>query len=105
MSMDKMFVNIDRYGNTSAASIPIALVEALEQGRIGENSTILLVGFGAGLTWAAAVVKLGALEWPRFAMWRTIPHRARTRARVAMGTLSMRAGALLLPLYARVTRR
>ena len=105
MSMDKMFVNIDRYGNTSAASIPIALVEALEQGRIGENSTILLVGFGAGLTWAAAVVKLGTLEQPRFAMWRTIPNRARIRARVAMGTLSMRAGALLLPLYARVTRR
>ena len=105
MPMDKVFVNIDRYGNTSAASIPIALVEAIEQGRCGENSTILMVGFGAGLTWASAVVKLGALEPPRLAVWRSIPGRARLRARVAMGALSMRIGALLLPLYARVTRR
>jgi hypothetical protein len=64
-----------------------------------------MVGFGAGLTWASAVVKIGALEQPRYALWRTIPSRARARARVAVSALSMRAGALLLPLYARVTRR
>ena len=105
LSMDKVFVNIDRYGNTSAASIPIALVEAFEQGRIHANSTVVMVGFGAGLTWAAAVVKMGVMNQPRFAMWRTIPGRAKTRARVAIGALQMRAGALLLPLYTRVTRR
>ena len=105
LPLDKFFINIDRYGNTSAASIPIALVEAIEQGRCTENSTLVLVGFGAGLTWAAAVVKMGVLEQPRFAMWRTIPGRAKTRARLAMGALSMRAGAFLLPFYTRVTRR
>lgn len=105
MTMDKVFVNIERYGNTSAASIPVALVEAIEQGRCTEDSTVVMVGFGAGLTWASAVVKLGTLEQTRYALWRTVPSRARTRARVAVGALSTRAGALLLPLYSRVTRR
>mgnify|MGYP001194507219 CR=1 FL=1 len=54
------FVNLDRYGNTSAASIPIALVEAIQQGRIKENDHIAFVGFGGGLTWASMVVKWGA---------------------------------------------
>lgn len=55
--LDKVYVNVDRYGNTSAASIPIALDEALETGRIGEGSTVLLVAFGAGFTWGAMVVR------------------------------------------------
>jgi 3-oxoacyl-[acyl-carrier-protein] synthase-3 len=55
--MDKVYVNVDRYGNTSAASIPIALDEALETGVIGEGSTVLLVAFGAGFTWGAMVVR------------------------------------------------
>ena len=55
--MDKVFVNVDRYGNTSSASIPIALDEAIEQGRVGSGSTVLLVAFGAGLTWASTVVR------------------------------------------------
>ena len=56
---EKVFINIDRYGNTSAASIPIALTEALEQGRARIGDTLAFVAFGAGLTWAASVVKLG----------------------------------------------
>jgi len=55
---EKVFVNIERYGNTSAASIPIALCEAMEQGRAKMGDTLAFVAFGAGLTWAAAVVKL-----------------------------------------------
>jgi 3-oxoacyl-[acyl-carrier-protein] synthase-3 len=55
--LEKVFVNVDKYGNTSAASIPIALDEALEQGRIREGSTVLLVAFGAGFTWGAMVVR------------------------------------------------
>jgi 3-oxoacyl-[acyl-carrier-protein] synthase-3 len=58
ISMDKVYVNVDRYGNTSSASIPIALDEALESGRIGEGATVLLVAFGAGFTWASMVVRL-----------------------------------------------
>ncbi len=56
--MEKVFVNIDRYGNTSAASIPLALLEARETGKVSEGSTLLMVAFGAGLTWAGAVVRL-----------------------------------------------
>ncbi len=54
----RTFVNIDKYGNTSSASIPIALCEAEEQGRLNPGAVILMVGFGAGLTWAA-----GAMQW------------------------------------------
>ncbi|MBC7812541.1 MAG: ketoacyl-ACP synthase III [Burkholderiales bacterium] len=54
--------NIERYGNTSAASIPIALCEAIEQGRVQPNDYIVFVGFGGGLTWASMVVKWGAPE-------------------------------------------
>jgi 3-oxoacyl-[acyl-carrier-protein] synthase-3 len=54
---EKAFVNIDKYGNTSAASIPIALDEAMRAGRIKPGDTVVFVAFGAGLTWANAVVK------------------------------------------------
>ena len=57
ISMDKVYVNVDRYGNTSSASIPIALDEAIESGRVVEGSTVLLVAFGAGFTWASMVVR------------------------------------------------
>ncbi|NIM98784.1 MAG: beta-ketoacyl-ACP synthase III [candidate division Zixibacteria bacterium] len=55
--MDKVYVNIDRYGNTSAASVPIALDEARKNGRIKEGSNTVLVAFGAGFTWGSAVIK------------------------------------------------
>ncbi len=57
---EKVFVNVDRYGNTSTASIPIALCEAIEMGRVRPNDNIVFVSFGAGLTWAAAALKWGA---------------------------------------------
>jgi 3-oxoacyl-[acyl-carrier-protein] synthase III len=58
MPLDKAFVNIDRYGNTSAASIPIALDEAHRAGRIGPGDAVIFVAFGGGLTWANAVVRI-----------------------------------------------
>lgn len=54
---DQLFVNLDRYGNTSAASVAIALAEAVSTGRIQRGDLILLVVFGAGLTWGAAVIE------------------------------------------------
>jgi 3-oxoacyl-[acyl-carrier-protein] synthase-3 len=57
MSMDKVVVNLDRYGNTSAASIPIALDEAVRTGRIREGDYIMLEAFGGGLTWASALIR------------------------------------------------
>ena len=53
MSMDRFVVNLDKYGNTSTASIPIATVEAVENGQIKAGDKIVFVGFGAGLTWGA----------------------------------------------------
>jgi 3-oxoacyl-[acyl-carrier-protein] synthase-3 len=52
--------NIDRYGNTSAASIPIALCEAVDQGRIKQDDYLIFVGFGGGLSWASMLVQWGA---------------------------------------------
>jgi 3-oxoacyl-[acyl-carrier-protein] synthase-3 len=58
MPRDKFFTNIDRYGNTSSASVPIALDEARRQGRLKPGDVAILVAFGAGLTWASAVVRM-----------------------------------------------
>lgn len=57
LPMEKVIVNIDRYGNTSAASVPIALSEAAASGRIKRDDHLVMVGFGAGLTWASCAVK------------------------------------------------
>jgi len=95
LPMDRVFVNLDRYGNTSSASVPIAFCEAIEAGRVKPGDNLVLVGFGAGLTWAAAVVKWGVplptreqLWWRRLLHWiryrlarlRSWRHRAGRRA-------------------------
>ncbi len=55
---EKVFVNLDRYGNTSGASVPLALDEAIRQGRVKEGNLVLFAAFGAGFTWGASVVRL-----------------------------------------------
>ncbi len=62
MSMDKTAVVLDRTGNTSAASIPLALADALDNGRVKKGDLVLLVGFGAGMTSASAVLRWGGAE-------------------------------------------
>ena len=57
--MERTLVNIDRYGNTSAASIPLVLAEAAEDGRLADGDLVLLSGFGAGLTWGSALLRWG----------------------------------------------
>jgi 3-oxoacyl-[acyl-carrier-protein] synthase-3 len=57
LPMDRVYVNIQKYGNTSAASIPIALDEALHEGRIKKGDKIMLVAFGAGFTWGATLIE------------------------------------------------
>jgi 3-oxoacyl-[acyl-carrier-protein] synthase-3 len=115
----KVIVNLDRYGNTSAASIPLALCEAADQGRLKPDDHLVLVGFGAGLTWAAAVVHwqpekvdeapILVENWP-------VPERLRqpvTTLRNAMWSagvvvrsrLQEASTALLLPLYTWQGRR
>jgi len=55
--MDKVGINLDKYGNTSAASIPIGLDEAAKAGRIKKGDLVLLVAFGAGFTWGGVLVR------------------------------------------------
>jgi 3-oxoacyl-[acyl-carrier-protein] synthase-3 len=104
---EKMMVNIDRYGNTSAASIPLALVDAIEEGRLQSGSHVVLVGFGAGLTWAAAAlhwepaepVALPVLDWPLRERLSRPVSRARTALWSARVGLATKIEPLLLPFY------
>lgn len=104
---EKMMVNIDRYGNTSAASIPLALVDAIEEGRVQPGDRLVFVGFGAGLTWAAAAfhwepqepMAIPVLDWPvreRLAQPVAKARSALWSARVSVAT---KVEPLLLPLY------
>jgi len=54
---DRVFTNLDKFGNTSAGSIPLALDEAAKQGRVKDGDIVLFVAFGGGLTWASAAIK------------------------------------------------
>jgi 3-oxoacyl-[acyl-carrier-protein] synthase-3 len=63
--MERVFVNVQRYGNMSAATVPVALVEALEEGRVRPNDLLLMPAFGAGLTWCAHLVRWGERVTPK----------------------------------------
>jgi len=106
ISEDRVIMNLDRYGNTSAASIPIALCEALADGRIQDGDNIVLVGFGAGLSWAAAMVRMGVPETiPQLVSWQFVSLKDETMASVkaalkAVGVaVTVLLGALLLPFF------
>ena len=57
LPVEKVMINIEKYGNTSAACIPIAMTEARDAGRLHKGDNVVLVGFGAGLTWASILLK------------------------------------------------
>jgi 3-oxoacyl-[acyl-carrier-protein] synthase III len=59
MPMEKIFVNVERYGNTSSASVPLAMVEAIDAGLIHKDQNIVMVAFGVGLTWAGVAMRWG----------------------------------------------
>ena len=104
---EKMMINIDRYGNTSAASIPLALVDAIDEGRISSGDHLVFVGFGAGLTWAAAAfhwepqepAAIPVADWPMAQRLARPVNRARTALWSARVGLATKAEALMLPLY------
>lgn len=62
MPMDKVITNLSKYGNTSAASIPLALDEAVRSGQVKKGDVIACAGFGAGLSWGSAIMKWGGKE-------------------------------------------
>ena len=112
---EKTIVNLDRYGNTSAASVPLAMVEALEDGRIKDNDKVVMIAFGAGLTYAAAVWQFQPIEvsdedeailvtnWPvdsafqrKMQEMRTAAFKMKVQARTKASEASM---AIMLPLY------
>ena len=96
MPEESFFMNLDRYGNTSAASIPIALCEAADQGLINDGSLLVMVGFGAGLTWAAAAVRWGIpLPEEPPPLWR----RGLWRARFALARVPMLLRRLLYRIW------
>jgi 3-oxoacyl-[acyl-carrier-protein] synthase-3 len=78
---EKVFSNVGRYGNTSAASIPIALCEAINEGRIDQDDNIVLSSFGAGLSWAALALRWTVGTGAKRSRW--IPIRQRLESRVA----------------------
>lgn len=78
--LDKVFVNVDRYGNTSAASIPIALCEAIEAGRVHAGANLAVVGFGGGLSWAAAIMHWGVDATPvPLNLWKSVVRNVQSR--------------------------
>jgi 3-oxoacyl-[acyl-carrier-protein] synthase-3 len=64
LDLKRVFVNIASYGNTSAATIPIALAEALEEGRIAPGDVVVFAAFGGGFTWAAVAYRWGSRVTP-----------------------------------------
>ena len=82
--MEQVMVNIERYGNTSTASIPIATVEAFKQGRLNPGDKTVMVAFGSGLTWGAALIEwTGPLPYRRKVSPRKVRWFARTRSILA----------------------
>jgi 3-oxoacyl-[acyl-carrier-protein] synthase III len=76
--MERVFVNIERYGNMSAATVPVALCEALESGRVRPGALLLLPGFGGGLSYCAHLLRWGERTTPRATSEATLPPSERT---------------------------
>jgi 3-oxoacyl-[acyl-carrier-protein] synthase-3 len=93
--MDRCFVNIQRYGNMSSATVPVALVEALEEGRVAPGSHLLLTGFGAGLSWSAHVLRWGERVTPLGTSDAELPPPRQTALDMVQGYLAVKRGSRL----------
>lgn len=90
--MERCFVNVQRYGNMSAATVPVALVESLEEGRVKPNSNLLLTGFGAGLTWSAHLLRWGERVTPLGESDAELPPLDRSALEIVQGYLAAKRG-------------
>lgn len=93
--MDKCFVNIQRYGNMSSATVPVALVEALEAGRVEPGCNLLLTGFGAGLSWSAHVVRWGERTQPLGQSDAELPPCTKSALEMVRGYMAVKQGSRL----------
>jgi 3-oxoacyl-[acyl-carrier-protein] synthase-3 len=80
--IDRVYINIQRYGNMSAATVPVALCEALEEGRVQPGALLLLPGFGGGLSYCAHVVRWGERTSPRGESDVELPPNGRTALQI-----------------------
>ncbi|MBI5067001.1 MAG: ketoacyl-ACP synthase III [Deltaproteobacteria bacterium] len=94
---EKVFVNIERYGNMSAATVVVALCEALEEGRVKPGATLLLPAFGAGLTWCAHLVRWGSRVTPVGTSDAELPPCSRTGLELVQEILARKVGAIGWP--------
>jgi 3-oxoacyl-[acyl-carrier-protein] synthase-3 len=90
--MERCFVNVQRYGNMSSATVPVALVEALEEGRIAPGCHVLLTGFGAGLSWSAHVLRWGARVTPLAASQAELPPCPDSALGIVRGYMARKQG-------------
>jgi 3-oxoacyl-[acyl-carrier-protein] synthase-3 len=93
--MERCFINIQRYGNMSSATVPVALVEALEAGRVAPGSHLLLTGFGAGLTWSAHVLRWGGRVTPLAASDAELPPCTKSALEMVRGYIALKKGSRL----------
>jgi 3-oxoacyl-[acyl-carrier-protein] synthase-3 len=93
LPMDKVMLTVHRYGNMSAATVPVALVEALEQGRVRPNALLLMPGFGAGLTVCSHLVRWGERVTPLRGSAATLPPCPQTALEIVNGIRAKKAGA------------
>jgi 3-oxoacyl-[acyl-carrier-protein] synthase III len=87
LPIEKVFSNVGEYGNTSAASIPIALCEAIQDGRVKIGDNLVLASFGAGLSWAASAIRWGAVVKPQINRWKSIKYPVGDRVAALRSTL------------------
>jgi 3-oxoacyl-[acyl-carrier-protein] synthase-3 len=90
--MERCFVNVQRYGNMSSATVPVALVEALEEGRIAPGKHVLLTGFGAGLSWSAHVLRWGERVEPLAKSDAKLPPCTKSALEIVRGYMALKRG-------------
>jgi 3-oxoacyl-[acyl-carrier-protein] synthase-3 len=90
IGMDRVFVTVDKYGNMSSATVPVALVDALEQGRVAPHSLLLMPAFGGGLTWCSHVVRWGGRTTPLATSDAALPPCDRSALEIVQGYIAKR---------------
>jgi 3-oxoacyl-[acyl-carrier-protein] synthase-3 len=89
---ERCFINIQRYGNMSSATVPVALVEALEEGRVAPGANLLLTGFGAGLTWTAHILRWGERTTPLGESEAELPPCTKSALEIVRGYMAVKQG-------------